>query len=165
MRQVQEGFTIIEVLVSIAILTILSVILTTTLTGSLNLNRQSQQQLSTTTGVQQMMESIRNTWTSQANYDNACAPGVTLPSGYTAKFINLSTRAQPVTQANAIASPASAAPTNTLNVSSSATCTASTNASLATTPASRPMMRRIIISSGSASRDTTLTLDVLRPRK
>lgn len=164
-RQLQMGFTLIEVLVSIVILAILTVVLTATLTGSLNLNRQSQQQLNTTTSTQQVMEAVRNAWTSQANYNNACAPGVTLPDGYTAKFINLSTRAQPVTQANEVANPASAAPTNALNVSSTSTCTASGNASLSTTPATQPLMRRIVISSGSTPRDTTLTLDVLRPRE
>lgn len=159
--RIQTGFTLIEVLVSIALLGILIAVLTATLTGSLNLNRQSQQQLGTATGAQRAMENVRNAWTTQTNYDKACAPGVSLPSGYTAQFVNLSTRAEPVTQANAVASPASSAPSNALNTAS--TCTASTNAALSS--GSVPLMRRIVVSSGSGAQNTTLSLDVLRPRE
>lgn len=156
-----SGFTLIEVLVAIALLSILIVVLSATLAGSLNLNRQSQQQLGTTSGVQQVMESIRNAWTTQANYNNACVPNISLPSGYRVTFVNLSTRAQPITQANEVANPASSAPVNAMNVSTS-TCTASSNATL--TGGSFPLMRRIIITSGSSSQDTSLSFDFLRPR-
>ena len=159
----EVGFTLIEVLVAIALLGILVAVLTATLTGSLNLNRQAQQQLGTTTGTQQLLESIRNAWANQTNYDSACAPGISLPSGYSTQFVNLSTRAEPITQANEVANPASSAPTNTLNTSNTASCTASTNATL--TSGSVPLMRRIVVSSGSSTRDTALSLDLLRPQE
>lgn len=162
-RAVQSGFTLIEVLIAIALLGILVAVLTATLTGSLNLNRQAQQQLGTTTGAQQVLESIRNAWTTLANYDNACAPSVSLPSGYSAQFTNLSTRAEPITQSNTVASPASSAPVNTLNTSTSTSCTASANATL--TGGGVPLMRRIIVSTGSSTQDTVLSLDILRPRE
>lgn len=91
----EQGFTIIEILVAIALLGILTAVLTATLTGSLSLNRQSQKQLDTTTQVQGVLENVRAAWKTQSNYDNACAPGVTLPSGYSIKFINLNSRAAP----------------------------------------------------------------------
>lgn len=161
---VQAGFTIIEVLVAIAILGVLVAVLSATLTGSLSLNQQTQRQLGTTTDTQRVIESVRNAWAKRSDYDKACASGVNLPSGFVAagiQFINLSTRAEPITQGNVVASPASAAPTNTLNTATSASCTASTGATL--TGGSVPLMRRIVVSSGTRAQDTSLSLDVLRP--
>ncbi|GMA15942.1 type II secretion system protein [Deinococcus metallilatus] len=169
-RAAEQGFTLIEILVAIALLGILAAVLTATLTGSLSLNRQAQRQLDTTSNVQQVMENVRNAWTVLSNYNNACAPGMTVPSGYTVKFINLSTRAEPINQNNTIASPPTAAPVNTLNTTTSSTCTASTNATL--TGGAVPTMRRVIVQSGTAGpgnsqvigpQDVALTLDLLRP--
>lgn len=165
----RSGFTIIEILVAILIFGILMVVLSSTLSGSLKLNQQAQQELGTTSGVQDIIEQIRTSWSVQANYDAACVDGLTLPAGYTAKFINLSTRAEPITQANAVASPASSAPVNDIK---KATCsTAATNAAL--TGGAIPTMRRIVVQTGTLSgtnqvvgaRDVKLELDVLRPRE
>lgn len=170
MKNETHGFTIIEILVAILILGIFLAVLSTTLTGSLRLNSDSQRQLNTASDAQRILEDIRANWSTPANYNSACVTGITVPTGYTVKFINLSSRAQPITQANVIANPSSAAPTNTLNVSSGTTCTASTNALLATTPASTPTMRRIIVQTGRGNpqlvgpQDVRLTLDVLRPQ-
>lgn len=170
-RFTEQGFTIIEILVAIALLGILSSVLVATLTGSLNLNRQAQQQLDTTSNVQQIMENLRNAWNVPANYRDACVPSITIPTGYTAKFINLNTRAAPVTQGNVIANPATSAPTNTLNTTASATCTASANATL--NGGMLPPMRRVIVQSGlpgpngsqvTGSQDIALTLDILAPQ-
>ncbi|GGM17989.1 prepilin-type N-terminal cleavage/methylation domain-containing protein [Deinococcus aerophilus] len=166
----QQGFTLIEVLVAIGLLGILTAVLTATLTGSLNLNRQAQRQLDTTTGVQQVMESVRGAWTVASNYDKACAPSMTVPAGYTVKFINLSTRAEPIKQDGTVASPATSAPVNDLKTSTSATCTASSNATL--TSGAVPILRRVTVQSGTGTgttqvigaQDVALTLDVLRPQ-
>ncbi|WP_135229172.1 PulJ/GspJ family protein [Deinococcus fonticola] len=170
----RSGFTIIEILVAILIFGILMVVLSSTLSGSLKLNQQAQQELGTTSGVQDVIEQVRKAWavpasgSTPANYDQACVPGLTLPPGYTAKFINLSTRAEPITQANAVASPASSAPVNDIK---KATCsTAATNAAL--TGGAIPTMRRIVVQTGTLSgtnqvvgaRDVKLELDVLRPQ-
>ena len=162
----RSGFTIIEILVAILIFGILMVVLSSTLSGSLKLNQQAQQELGTTSGVQDIIEQIRTSWSVQANYDAACVAGLTLPEGYTAKFINLSTRAEPIKQDNTIASPSSSAPVNDIK---KATCgTAATNAALA--DGAIPTMRRIVVQTGTLSgtnqvvgdRDVKLELDVLR---
>lgn len=168
-----DGFTIIEILVAILILGIFLAVLSTTLTGSLRMNQDSQRQLNTASEAQRILEDIRSTWSTMANYNSACVSELTVPDGYTVQFINLSSRAQPITQENQVANPPSAAPTNTLNTSSGATCTASTNALLSTTPVSSPTMRRIIVQTGKTGvnnaqvvgpQDVRLTLDVLRPQ-
>lgn len=145
-RQVQ-GFTLVEILVAIAILGILAAVLTATITGSLGLNRRAQQDLDSTTRAQQVIETVRNAWTVQANYATACAPGVTL-TGMTVTFVNLDSRAVPRT-----------AGTDKDAVQSSG-CTAKNDSVTGVAPA----MRRLSVSTGSAVQDTTLTLDILRPQ-
>lgn len=166
----EQGFTVIEILVAIAMLGILAAVLTATLTGSLSLNRQAQRQLDTTSNVQQVMENVRNAWNVLGNYDSACVPSINVPAGYTIKFINLSTRAEPIKQDNMVASPPTAAPVNTLNTTTSATCTASANATL--NGGAVPTMRRVVVQSGTLGagnsqvtgpQDVALTLDILRP--
>lgn len=174
----EQGFTIIEILVAIALLGILTAVLTATLTGSLSLNRQSQKQLDTTTQVQGVLENVRAAWKTQSNYDNACAPGVTLPSGYSIKFINLNSRAAPLKADGTLwqapdPNPTKAGPpSNTVNVQ--ATCTAATGAQVGTgTALSVPAMRRLVVQSGTTGtngtqvvgpQDFSLTVDVLRPQ-
>ena len=153
----RSGFTIVEILVAILIFGILMVVLSSTLSGSLKLNQQAQQELGTTSGVQDVIERIRTSWSVQANYDAACVAGLTLPPGYTAKFINLSTRAEPITQDT--------------DIKQSDCSTAATNAALA--DGAIPTMRRIVVQTGTLSgtnqvvgaRDVKLELDVLRPRE
>ncbi|WP_345465229.1 type II secretion system protein [Deinococcus carri] len=172
-RANEQGFTLVEILVAIALLGILAAVLTATLTGSLSLNRQAQRQLDTTSNVQQVIENVRNAWNTTSNYDSACAPGLSAPDGYTVKFINLSSRAQPLTAAGAVATGTTAAPSN--NVTVQAACTAATGATVGSgTSASVPVMRRVIVQSGTAvagsstpsvsPQDVALTLDILRPQ-
>lgn len=142
----RSGFTIIEILVAILIFGILMVVLSSTLSGSLKLNHQAQQELSTTSGVQDVIEKIRNAWSVQANYDAVCVLGLSLPSGYTAKYMNLDSRANPIT------TPATNTITNT--------CPTTT-----VTPSTPVVMRRIQVSSGSGAQGASLELDVLRPRE
>ncbi|WP_145975218.1 PulJ/GspJ family protein [Deinococcus gobiensis] len=169
-----QGFTIIELLVAIALLGILTTVLTATLTGSLNLNRQAQRQLDTTSTVQQIMENVRNAWSTASNYNSACAPNLSQPAGYTVNFVNLNTRAQPLTATGAVATGTgiSAAPSNSINRAS--TCTAATGAMIGSgATAQIPAMRRVIVQSGASGpngsqvvgpQDITLTYDILGPQ-
>lgn len=160
-----QGFTLIEILISIAILGILVSVLAATLIGTLSLNRQSQLQLDTSARAQQLLESIRGAWavapaagaSLSLYYDRACAPSASVAlNGLTAQYINLNARAQSVNSSGMVV--ASPSPTN---VTISSTC--------ATVPAvqmsSGPYpMRRLVVSSGTGPQDVTLTLDLLRPQ-
>ncbi|CAM3512923.1 prepilin-type N-terminal cleavage/methylation domain-containing protein [Deinococcus frigens] len=66
------GLTIIEVLVSIALLSVIVLVVLTPLTGFFGLARQSNQQVSTTQAAQRALESLRGDWLNQGNYDKNC---------------------------------------------------------------------------------------------
>ena len=173
--QPQQGFTLIEILVAIALLGLLAAVLTSTLTGSLSLNRQAQKQLDTTTNVQQLLEKVRSAWATQDSYDKACAPSLIVPSGYTVKFVNLSSRAEPVNSAGTVVTGTTAAPSYTLMTSATCPAASLTNGgSVGTsTIANPPTMRRVTVQSGTlpagsttptvGAQDIALTLDILRP--
>ncbi|GGL91827.1 pili assembly chaperone [Deinococcus aerolatus] len=163
-RAVEQGFTIIEILVAIALLGILAAVLMATLTGSLNLNRQSQRQLDTATRAQQVLESIRGAWADtsagviSSNYERACAPSSTVAlNGLSATYINLNSRAQPINASGAVIS----APSGT-NVIITANCSAQPLVQM--TGGTPYPMRRLIVSSNTGAQDIVLTLDVLRPQ-
>lgn len=141
--QTQAGFTLVEVLVAIALFGILMAVLIPSITALLGINRQGERQLNTTTQAQQVIESVKGAWQSAASYDSNCAPGLTLPTDVTLKSQTLDSRAQT---------------TGTLvDVVRPAACPAPP----ATTP---PVMRRVQVVAGTGTQTTTLTLDVLRPQ-
>lgn len=168
-----QGFTIIEVMVAIAIFGIIAAIVFSLVLSSAKLSRQSQSQVNTAAQVQQIIETIRSSWSTvpvggtASNYDKACIPQIsngstlTLPNGYSAKYINLNSRAEPVNQSNVVGNPTQ----HNIPTSNTSSCTAAPNATLtingSTVP---PPMRRVIVSSGNGPQDTTLTIDVLRPK-
>lgn len=148
----QDGFTVIEILTGILIMGILMGVLMFTLTGSLKLNRQSQQQLSTASRAQEILENIRGAWQTpdHLNYDRICAP-VNLPEGYSARVINLDSRANPLDAGTDV------------RVNSGGTTINCASQSINTNLDGQvPVMRRVIVKTGTGPQDTTLTLDVLR---
>lgn len=146
----EQGFTIIEILVAIAIIGVLTVVLSSTLIGTLGLNRDSQLQLDSATAAQQVMENIKGNWNTadDVNYDRVCA-AIILPTGSTAKFINLDSRGKPLVL-NDSGTPikTSGCPSQPLN--------------LVPSTMQPPVMRRVIATAGTGSQATTLTLDVVR---
>lgn len=136
-----QGFTLVEVLVAIALFGILMAVLIPSITALLGINRQGERQLNTTAQAQQVIESVKGAWQSAAAYDSNCAPGLTLPTDVTLKSQTLDSRAQ---------NP------GTLGVVLTATCPAATG-----TPVP---MRRVQVVAGTGTQTTTLTLDVLRPQ-
>lgn len=176
-----QGFTLVEILVAIALLGILAAVLTATLTGALGLNRQAQKQLDTTSQVQGVLENVRNAWTVPDNYAKACAPGLEIPVGYTVKFVNLDSRAKPLTAAGAVATTTGATSAPSRDVQVTATCPTPTltNGALigSTSASSFPVMRRVTVQSGTlpagspsgtaptvGPQDIALTLDLLVPQ-
>jgi len=148
----QQGFTLIEVLVSVAILAIVIAVLTATLTGSLGLNREAQQQLGTTAQAQQLLEQVRGAWSDAANYDRACAE-VTIPTGYSVTFLPLNSRA------NVLGTSTAGTAIRTTTCASQGVVNAP-----GSSPAAPPRMRRLVVASDTGRQDVTLTLDVLEPQ-
>ncbi|OLV15665.1 pilin, type IV [Deinococcus marmoris] len=66
------GLTIIEVLVSIALLSVIVLVVLTPLTGFFGLTRQSNQQVSATQSAQRAMEALRGDWLNPGYYDKNC---------------------------------------------------------------------------------------------
>lgn len=69
-----QGFTIIEVLVTIALLSVIVLVVLTPLTGFFGLTRRSNEQVGATQSVQRALEQIRGAWLSVGNYDQVCVP-------------------------------------------------------------------------------------------
>lgn len=139
----EQGFTLVEVLVAIALFGILLAVLIPSITALLGINRRGEAQLTSATQAQQVVESVKGAWQNDAFYSSNCAPSLTLPAGVTAKSQPLNSRA--------------GNPGTLIDIVRSATCPLPS----ATTP---PAMRRIKVSAGSGPQATVLTLDVLRPQ-
>jgi len=77
-----EGFTIIEVLVAVALFAIVVLVILAPLTGLFGLTQRSTQQVSATNAAQQVIEQIRGQWLDQVKYSKSCVD-LTLPSGVT----------------------------------------------------------------------------------
>lgn len=71
-RGAAAGLTIVEVLVSVALLSVIVLVVLTPLTGFFGLTRRSGTQVSATQNVQRAIEIIRGEWLSAARYDQAC---------------------------------------------------------------------------------------------
>ncbi|PNY80775.1 prepilin-type N-terminal cleavage/methylation domain-containing protein [Deinococcus koreensis] len=74
--QARAGFTIIEVIVTIALLSVIVLVVLTPLTGFFGLTRRSNQQVDATQATQRALETIRGEWLNLGRYDQAC---ITLP--------------------------------------------------------------------------------------
>lgn len=146
----QEAFTLVEILVALALLGILTAVLVTTMTGSLSLNRQSQRQIGTASRAQDLIERVRGAWAAPAfglstNFAKACAELPETPE-YTVEYRDLDARAnptdtapKPVRRGNCAAQPAALA------------------------GSSLPPMRRLIVTSQTGGQDVALSLDILKP--
>ena len=154
-RRHAEGFSIIEILVAISILGVLLVVVNNLFLSSARLNTQSRGTLDQTTVAQRLMESVQGAWAvaDSVNYDKACAP-VTIPSGYTVRYIDLNSRATPLV--------AGSTGTAIRANSGNATINCAGAAVTVTTPV--PPMRRIVVSAATGSPPVTLQLDVVRPQ-
>lgn len=150
-----QGMTLVELLVAIALFGVLLAVLIPGITGLLGISRASEQQLSSTTVAQRVLEDIKGAWqttpnmnfsqktTVQAQFDANCVPGLSLPSGVTAQSQELDARAGTISGKNF--------------VSISSVCPA-------TAPTSRPVMRRVQVTAGTGTEATTLILDMLEPQ-
>ncbi|GHG04431.1 pili assembly chaperone [Deinococcus piscis] len=146
----QAGFTLVEILVAIALFAILMAVLSSTLLGTLNINGKSQQRLASTTKVQQVVENVKASWTSSAkalaNYGNVCVEMEgAVPAGTTVQVQGLDKRGGNAGSAvNAVFKQPGA-------------CSA-------TVPTSMPDMRRVTVKSTDADgKAVTIVLDIVNP--
>lgn len=153
MKQAQQGLTLVELLVAIALFGILMAVLLPSITALLGINRQGERQLTSTTQAQWVIESVKGAWQItpgmtgtqieeiQDRFDSNCVPGLTLDTGVSAHSQERTSRSDVISGKvlTAIVS----------------TCPAA--------PATSPIMRRVQVIAGSGTQATTLTLDVLRP--
>lgn len=140
--RIEQGFTLLEVLVAIALFGILLAVLIPSITALLGINRQGEAQLNSATQAQQVIESVKGAWQNDAMYSSNCAPSLALPAGVAAKSQPLDSRA--------------ANPGVLVDIARAATCPA--------VPPFIPPMRRIQVTAGTGPQATTLVLDVLRPQ-
>lgn len=89
------GLTIIEVLVSIALLSVIVLVVLTPLTGFFGLTRKSNQQVSATQAAQRAMEALRGDWLSQSNYDKNCLTNPAVLDGLKIEITALDVDNQP----------------------------------------------------------------------
>ena len=141
-RQRGAGFTIVEVLVAIALFAIVVLVVVAPLTGLFGLTQKSTQQVGATNSAQQALERIRGQWLAQSNYDQGCVDA--LPAGVTVSIQNEDV------QGSAVGAPG--------NVIRSADC--GSDASVA-----GPPLRRVTVvaTSGASASTSTLVVEVARP--
>ncbi|WP_412028060.1 prepilin-type N-terminal cleavage/methylation domain-containing protein [Deinococcus yunweiensis] len=72
LRGAHAGFTIIEILVTIALLSVIVLVVLTPLTGFFGMTRRSNDQVTATQITQRALETIRGEWLSVARYDQRC---------------------------------------------------------------------------------------------
>lgn len=140
-KHIQQGFTLIEMLVAVALFGIILAVLVPSITALLGINRRGETQLSGATQAQQLIESVKGAWQSSGAYASNCAPGLSLPTDATLKSQTLDSRA--------------GNPGILSDIMLNTPCPAA--------PVSVPPMRRIQVTTGTGTQATTLTLDVLRP--
>ncbi|WP_019588093.1 type II secretion system protein [Deinococcus apachensis] len=150
----QQGLTLVEVLVALALFGVLMAVLLPSITALLGINRQGERQLNGTTQAQQVIESVKGAWQdtpgmtaaqlqqAQDRFDANCVPGLSLPSGVTARSQERTSRAAVITGKTLV----------------------DIVAACPTTSTTSPAMRRVQVSAGTGAQMVTLTLDVLRPQ-
>ncbi|MCY1703398.1 type II secretion system protein [Deinococcus sp. SL84] len=154
----QAGFTLVELLVAIALFAILIAVISSTMIGILGVNGKSQQRLASTSKVQQVVESVKASWSPpsvkstealdkvKANYGNICVEMQgALPAGTTVQVQGLDKRGG---SAGSVANVVFKQP----------------GACSATVPSGLPDMRRVTVKSTDAEgKAVTIVLDIVNP--
>lgn len=98
MRAREPGFTLIEVLIAVALMTFLVLVVTQSLLPVFASTREARLQVSINQQAQSVIEAIRAAWQDPVNFRRTCAP-ITLPSHaeVTVEGIDASGRPFPLT--------------------------------------------------------------------
>lgn len=156
-RRKNGGFTIIEVLVAIALFAIVILVVLVPLTGLFGLTQKSAQQTSATNLAQQTMETIRGQWLNANRYGNNCVLGP-LPSTPSAPVVTVQgedVQGNPLRDNYGIVIPP-VSPT----VGNATTCPAV--APVGTTPPAGPPLRLITVKATVNGGTSTLVAEVSR---
>lgn len=147
-----QGFTIIEVLVAMALFAIVVLVVLAPLTGLFGLTQKSNQQATATNIAQQALETIRGQWLNSNNYryDINCVAGPLTTSGVTP---TVSIQDEDV-QGNDLTS------TRPFTVGTATTCPASPGAGGAV--AAGPPMREITVTATVNGVSSRLVVEVAR---
>lgn len=98
-----SGFTLVEILISLAVFAAIAGASSYVMMGILSANKSGVNRLQTTSNAQQVAEYIKSAWDSSnstnaqyykavVNYSNACVPDLKLPKNVTVKVSNLDSR-------------------------------------------------------------------------
>lgn len=136
------GFTIIEVLIALALLVTVLAISSTPIINAFSMSARSKRTVSGTSSAQQVLEVIRGQWQTQATYDNTCVSSYTLPTGASVTVGAFDTRY------NALTTPTFAA-------SATATCSG--------TNSNAPIKRVTVTVTSNGTTQATSTLELARP--
>lgn len=140
----EQGFTLVELLVAIALFGVLLAVLIPSITALLGINRSSERQLDSTTVAQRIVEDIKGAWQTPGRFYTGCVPGLSLPAGTSAQSQERDSRAGAI----------SGKGLNTI----AGTCPP-------TLPTDGPVMRRVVVRAGTGTpQEVTLTLDLLEPQ-
>ncbi len=135
--------TLLEVLASILLLGILLAVILPSIVGLLGLSGKSTVQLGSAVTAQRTIEKIKGAWQRPDCYANNIVPELNI-TGVTLTVQNLGKRAD--------------SPVAIGNPSDALSC------AVAGTVSNVPPLRRVTVSTGNGPQDTTLTLDIRRPR-
>jgi prepilin-type N-terminal cleavage/methylation domain-containing protein len=149
------GFTIIEVLVALALFAVIVLVVVAPLTGLFGLTRQSVRQTDATGAAQATLEDVRGQWQNWQKYDVGCVYGTTAAFPVSGG-VSVTVSTQGMTAQGANIGSAS-----TLTRSSS--CAGSTGPRTALPPATSPSLRRITVTATAGGRTSTLATEVARP--
>lgn len=142
----EAGFTIIEVLVAIALFAIVVLVILAPLTGLFGLTQKSAQQTNATGLAQQSIEQIRGQWLDANRYGNNCVVGA-LPTTITVQDED--------SQGNSVTN------ASTFSVQSAAACP--TTPASGVPSASGPALRKVTATATANATTSTLVVEVARP--
>lgn len=150
----RSGFTLVEVLVSLAIFALIATVILTSMLQLTRVDSGSRNKTSSDLQAQQVTEQVKTAWRSSLDYSRNCVTDLSLPDGATVTSQPLSVTLNP--SAVSVLTDAAGTPIAAANV------TACTGTSAATSPV--PVMRRLKVRTTSGSKTTEVVLDILAPQ-
>jgi len=155
-RPFNQGFTIIEVLVAVALFAVVVLVILAPLTGLFGLTQKSSRQTGATNIAQQAMETIKGQWqnVSRNQYDLNCAIGPLYTTSLAPSPTVTYTVQNEDVQGNNVANGSA------FFVGTSSTCPATAPAGAVVSPG--PAIREITVTATVGTSTSTLVLEVAR---